>query len=337
MTSTRSKQPEQSDTARCREVEPFLSHLQAARNVSHRTVTAYRCDLLQYFSFLKDEAGLDALEDVEPERVAVADVRLFMAHLLDKGIQPRSIARKLASLKSFYRFLVETGHLATSPLSLVVTPRLDKKVPRFLSEDEAGRMFGRFEASEHESETVRADGKKAEIRRFEQCRDRAVLEVLYGCGLRLSEVIGLERADVDLHHGFIKVTGKGRKQRIVPLGEPAAEALRNYFEVRRNFFRIPLERAGEPSKVFVTSRGRQLYPMLVQRMTQKYLTPVTESEKKNPHILRHSFATHMLNGGADLKSVSEMLGHSSLTTTELYTHVTFSRLREVYDKAHPGA
>lgn len=336
MTRTRPTHPEHDDTARCRWLEPFLSHLQAARNVSPRTVTAYRCDLLQYFSFLKDEASLDRLEAVEPERAEVADVRLFMGHLLDKGIKPRSIARKLASVKSFYRFLLETGRIPTSPLSLVVTPRLDKKVPRFLSEEEAGQLFERFESPEHEA-AAPVDGTKAEVRMFEQSRDRAVLEVLYGCGLRLSELIALERADVDLAHGFLKVTGKGRKQRIVPLGEPAVEALRKYFEVRRNFFRIPLNRTGESSRVFVTSRGRQLYPMLVQRMTKRYLTPVSESEKKNPHILRHSFATHMLNGGADLKSVSEMLGHSSLTTTELYTHVTFNRLREVYDKAHPGA
>ncbi|ACF10975.1 integrase family protein [Chlorobaculum parvum NCIB 8327] len=336
MTINRSRQPEDHEVARCRWLEPFLSHLQAARNVSPKTVTAYRCDLLQYFSFLKEQAGLDRLEAVEPERVEVADVRLFMGHLLDKGIQPRSIARKLASVKSFYRFLLETGRISSSPLSLVVTPRLDKKVPRFVSEEEARQLFRRFESQE-DNAALQGDGKKAEVRQFETFRDRAVLEVLYGCGLRLSELIALERADVDLVHGFLKVTGKGRKQRIVPLGEPAVEALRKYFEVRRNFFRIPLERTGESSRVFVTSRGRQLYPMLVQRMTKRYLTPVSESEKKNPHILRHSFATHMLNGGADLKSVSEMLGHSSLTTTELYTHVTFSRLKEIYDKAHPGA
>jgi len=336
MKRNRSTQPEHPDVARCQWLEQFLSHLQAVRNVSPKTVTAYRCDLLQYFSFLKQEAGFDTLEAVEPERAEVADVRLFMGYLLDRGIQPRSIARKLASIKSFYRFLLETGRIISSPLSLVVTPRLDKKVPRFLSEDESRKLFKRFEFPE-DSAVSQGDGKKADVRQFEAFRDRAVLEVLYGCGLRLSELIALERSDVDLAHGFLKVTGKGRKQRIVPLGEPAVEALRKYFEVRRNFFRIPLERTGESSRVFVTSRGRQLYPMLVQRMTKKYLTPVSESEKKNPHILRHSFATHMLNGGADLKSVSEMLGHSSLTTTELYTHVTFSRLKEIYDKAHPGA
>jgi integrase/recombinase XerC len=320
----------------CRWLLPFLQHLQSARNVSARTITAYRADLLQFFLFLKAAGGLDHLDAIAPERVEVLDVRLFMGHLLDQGIQPRSIARKLASVKSYYRFLLETGRIDRSPLSLVLTPRLDRKVPQFLSEEQTGRLFDGFvpAGADHSGSE---EGLKGSVQLFEQSRDRAALEVLYGCGLRLSELIGLENEHTDLLHGFLKITGKGRKQRIVPLGGPAVEALRNYFEVRRNFFRISEEGAGESSRVFVTAKGRPLYPMLVQRMTKRYLSPVTESARKNPHMFRHSFATHMLNGGADLKSVSEMLGHSSLTTTELYTHVTFNRLREAYTKAHPRA
>ncbi|NTU52588.1 MAG: tyrosine-type recombinase/integrase [Chlorobiaceae bacterium] len=336
MKQNTSRQESIEETIRCRWLAFFLSHLESARNVSDKTLIAYRTDLLQFFSFLKESGGFDDLADIDPDLVVVADVRLFMGHLLDRGIGTRSIARKLASVKSFYRYLVETERIAQSPLSLVVTPRLDRRVPDFLSEEETGRLFEGF-GEEPAKKPLREIGKRAETQRFEWSRDRAVLEVLYGCGLRLSEVTGLESRDVDLQHGFLKITGKGRKQRIVPIGVPAVEALRNYFEVRRNFFRISEERTGESSKVFVTTKGRQLYPMLVQRMTKRYLSPVTESAKKNPHILRHSFATHMLNGGADLKSVSEILGHSSLTTTELYTHVTYNRLREVYQKAHPRA
>ncbi|NTU57620.1 MAG: tyrosine-type recombinase/integrase [Chlorobiaceae bacterium] len=312
----------------------FLSFLGSARNVSPKTITAYRTDILQYLSFLKGQGGVVDSASVDPACATVTDVRFFMGYLLDSGIQPRSIARKLASVKSYYRYLLETGKIDQSPVSLVMTPRLGRKVPDFLSEEQAEQIFVRFRTSGGD---VGGGDRKEDVRIFEASRDLAVLEVLYGCGLRLSEVTGLETADVDLLHGFLKITGKGRKQRIVPLGKPAEEALRKYFEVRRNFFRISEEGAGESSKAFVTTRGRQIYPMLVQRMTKRYLSPVTESEKKNPHILRHSFATHMLNGGADLKSVSEMLGHSSLTTTELYTHVTFNRLREVYTKAHPRA
>nr|WP_317618661.1 tyrosine-type recombinase/integrase [Chlorobaculum sp. MV4-Y] len=324
------------EVASCRWLDAFLEYLQSARNVSPRTVTAYTTDLIQFFEFLKDEAELDDLAAVDPELVEVLDVRHFMARLFDSAVKPRSIARKLASIKSYYRYLLDTGKIDRSLLSLVMTPRFDRKIPNFLSEDEASRLFDQLPLLVQESGGGEYE-RKAEVQKFELARDRAVLEVLYGCGLRLSEVTGLENTDIDLVHGFLKVTGKGRKQRIVPLGEPAAEALRNYFEVRRNFFRISKEGVGEASKVFVTAKGRQIYPMLVQRMTKRYLSPVTESAKKNPHMLRHTFATHMLNGGADLKSVSEMLGHSSLTTTELYTHVTFNRLREAYSKAHPRA
>jgi integrase/recombinase XerC len=309
----------------------FLSYLESEGNVSPRTLIAYKTDLIQYFSFLREHWELAETDPVDPGRATVTDVRLFMGSLLDRSIQPRSIARKLASVKSCYRYLLESGSIDQSPLSLVMTPRLGRKVPEFLSEEEAGRLFERFPAP------AAAGVNDSETARFEVARDIAVLEVLYGCGLRLSEVIGLETVDVDLQNGFLKITGKGRKQRIVPLGKPAADGLRNYFEVRRNFFRILEDRSGESSRAFVTTRGRQLYPMLVQRMTKRYLSSVTESERKNPHILRHSFATHLLNAGADLKSVSEMLGHSSLTTTELYTHVTFNRLREVYRKSHPRA
>ncbi|NTV01710.1 MAG: tyrosine-type recombinase/integrase [Chlorobiaceae bacterium] len=312
-------------------IREFLSFLESSANVSPRTLTAYRTDLIQYFSFLREHWGLGDGDPLDPGRATPTDVRLFMGFQLDRGIKPRSIARKLASVKSCYRYLLETGAIGQSALSLVMTPRLSRNVPEFLSEGEAERLFGHFPVP-------RPDGlKDSGALGFEASRDLAVLELLYGCGLRLSEVIGLESADIDLQNGFLKITGKGRKQRVVPLGRPASEALRNYFEVRRNFFRISLEGAGESSRVFVTTRGRQLYPMLVQRMTKRYLSPVTESERKNPHMLRHSFATHLLNAGADLKSVSEMLGHSSLTTTELYTHVTFSRLREVYTKSHPRA
>ncbi|NTU68018.1 MAG: tyrosine-type recombinase/integrase [Chlorobiaceae bacterium] len=309
----------------------FLSFLETSANVSPKTLTAYRTDLIQYFTFLREHWELGQDDPLDPGRAAPVDVRLFMGSLLDRGIQPRSIARKLASVKSCYRYLLESGTIGQSALSLVMTPRLSRNVPEFLSEGEAARLF------EHFPETRSVGGKDVNAPGFEASRDLAVLELLYGCGLRLSEVIGLDTVDIDLQNGFLKITGKGRKQRIVPLGKPATDALRNYFEVRRNFFRISLDGSGVSSRAFVTTRGRQLYPMLVQRMTKRYLSPVTESERKNPHILRHSFATHLLNAGADLKSVSEMLGHSSLSTTELYTHVTFSRLREVYRKSHPRA
>jgi integrase/recombinase XerC len=313
----------------------FFSYLQSGKNVSVRTVTAYRTDLIQFFSFLVQHLNIQDVKSLDPGDVTVVDVRLFMGYLLDRGIQPRSIARKLAAVKSFYRYLLDTGRLVKSPLSLVSTPKTKKSVPGFLTEDQTDMLFS-LVLSDPEETYAGADEGDA-VRLFDAARDRAVLEILYGCGLRLSELTGLEFQHVNLEQGLLRITGKGRKQRIVPLGNPAASALKKYFEVRRNFFRIIKEGADDSNHVFVTNRGKQLYPMFVQRMTKKYLSSVTESEKKNPHILRHSFATHMLNSGADLKSVSEMLGHSNLTTTEIYTHVTFNRLKEVYRKAHPKA
>lgn len=316
-------------------LDSFLSFLEAGKNVSPRTLTAYRIDLVQYFSFIKEQFGLEDLCRFDPQDVSVVDVRLFMGHLLDRGVGHRSIARKLAAVRSYYRYLLESGIIVKSPLSLVMSPKLKKTVPGFLSEEQLQHLFS--EGRDPVGEVCAGQGGVVSAQVFDACRDWAVLELLYGCGLRLSELTGLEFGNVDFQQGLLKITGKGRKQRIVPLGDPAAGALRKYFEVRRNFFRMTEEGGAEASKVFVTKRGKQLYPMHVQRMTKRCLSAVTESEKKNPHIFRHSFATHMLNSGADLASVSEMLGHSSLSTTELYTHVTFNRLREVYRKAHPKA
>jgi integrase/recombinase XerC len=200
-------------------------------------------------------------------------------------------------------------------------------VPGFLTEQQTEKIFEQEDSGLFGSDDT-----------FEFHRDISVLEMLYGCGLRISELIDLCPDDINFLQGYVKITGKGQKQRIVPLGTQAAEAVRKYFEVRRNFFRInKLMDEKELNHVFVTKRGKKLYPMLVQRITKKYLMSVTEQKEKNPHLLRHTFATHLLNNGADLKSVSEMLGHSSLVTTEIYTHVTFGRLKEVYRKAHPKA
>jgi integrase/recombinase XerC len=316
------------------EIERFLGFLKGEKNVSSHTLTAYRHDLDQFSRFIADHLGIANMREFSPERVAVVDIRLYMGELLKNGMQPKSIARKLASLKSFYRYLQHTGVIKSSVLAYVTTPKYPRNVPGFLTEQQTEKLFGEVIPPDLSP----AAGVKALAASFELERDRCLLEVLYGCGLRVSEVAGLEMHHVSLEGGSLKITGKGSKQRIVPLGSCAREALKKYFEVRRNFFRIIMKGDyGDLTYVFVTKKGKKIYPMLVQRITRKYLTPVTEQKERNPHILRHTFATHMLNSGADLKSVSEMLGHSSLSTTEIYTHVTFNRLREVYRKAHPKA
>ncbi len=311
----------------------FLDYVTVERHFSPHTREAYRNDIIQFYRFIAFQHNCRVIRDIDPGSVSVLDVRLFMGDLLDKGLQPKSIARKLAAVKSFYNYLLETGSVAVSAPSQVITPRFSKPVPGFLNERETEKLF-----DDVLSMPAGGDGPDhSHDACFTYARDRALLEVLYGCGLRISEAIGLEDANVNLGDRLLRVSGKGGKQRIVPLGAPAYTALKNYFEVRRNFFRIKNEGGSDVSYVFVTKKGRRIYPVLVQRVTRKYLSAVTEIKYKNPHVLRHSFATHMLNSGADLKSVSEMLGHTNLTTTEIYTHVTFGRIKEIYRKAHPRA
>ena len=313
----------------------FLDYVTLERHFSRHTREAYRNDICQFYSFLRYQHTVADNDVIDPASVSVLDVRLFMGELLENGLQPKSIARKLAAVKSFYNYLLETGAVKVSVPSQVITPRFSKPVPGFLSERETEKLFDELLLLPAPGEALGAD--RAGDGGFTHARDRALLEVLYGCGLRISEVIGLQYENVNLQDSLLRVSGKGGKQRIVPLGGPARTALRNYFEVRRNFFRIKNEESPDAPYVFVTKKGRRIYPVLVQRVTRKYLSAVTEIKYKNPHVLRHSFATHMLNSGADLKSVSEMLGHTNLTTTEIYTHVTFGRIKEVYLKAHPKA
>jgi len=306
-------------------LEEFLFARRGRENLSEHTVLAYRTDIRQFFSILSPPDDLQLL--------TAADIRFFMAELIRRGLQPRSIARKLASVRSFFHYLQERGLLGHSVLQTLSMPRYQRSVPAFLSVSETRELF--------ETVVPAARYRKGEaglLDSFVLHRDAAALELLYGCGLRISELTALQDNDLELAGGFVKLTGKGRKQRIVPLGLAAVSALKKYFEVRRNFFRMKrgTELVGN-GYVFLTNKGKKIYPMLVQRMTRKYLLPVTEQKKKNPHILRHSFATHLLNSGADLQSVSEMLGHSNLSTTEIYTHVSFERLKEVYRKAHPKA
>ncbi|MBV5303744.1 MAG: tyrosine recombinase XerC [Chlorobium sp.] len=317
-------------------VGEFLGSLAARKNLSPNTVLAYRTDLAQFFSFLLQHLKLDNLSAFEPAQVTTVDVRLFMGALMQRGVQQRSVARKLAALKSFYRYMQESGSIERSPFSSLVSPKYPQRVPAFLTEQQTEKLFN--EVLPSNLYQVQSMEKGALEASFVYERDRSILELLYGSGLRLSELTGLTMDALDLAGGYVKLTGKGRKQRIVPVGQPTIDALKKYFEVRGNFFRIVEgEEALSPLYVFITKRGKKLYPMLIQRLTRKYLESVTEQKKKNPHLLRHSFATHLLNSGADLTSVSEMLGHSNLSTTEIYTHVTFDRLKEVYLKAHPNA
>uniref|UniRef100_Q3APR2 Tyrosine recombinase XerC n=1 Tax=Chlorobium chlorochromatii (strain CaD3) TaxID=340177 RepID=Q3APR2_CHLCH len=316
-------------------IQAFLEHVAQRRGLSPNTVVAYRGDLIQFFTFLAQHLELLDLRAFQPESVTPMDVRLFMGFLLEQGVKQRSIARKLVAVKVFYRYLQEHGIITTCLFSSLGSPKFPQRVPNFLTEEQTSKLFELLETVPNGAVSDSQPANSA-LHAFTAARDCSILELLYSSGLRVSELVNLRMDELDVERGYVKVHGKGNRERIVPVGAAAIEALKKYFEVRRNFFRMNKE--VEPfTSVFVTQKGAKIYPMLVQRVTARHLSLVTEQKKKNPHLLRHTFATHLLNSGADLESVSEMLGHSNLATTELYTHVTFERLKEVYRKAHPNA
>jgi integrase/recombinase XerC len=306
-------------------LENFLNHLQFERHYSSHTLLAYQTDLEQFFDFLYRHFETPSLSESMLTQVDVLTVRLWMGELLEQGMQARSIGRKLAAVRSFFRYLVRQRILSVYPLSNIKTPKVAKRLPQFLTEEQTRKLF--------DEQLAALDPDS-----FEGRRDRAILELLYSSGLRLSELIGLNIEDIDMENMLLKVFGKGKKHRIVPFGSFAKDALKKYFEVRKNLLNIHSARRQEDaSAVFLTKKAARIYPMLVRRLVKKYLGGVTEMKQKSPHVLRHTFATHLLNHGADLRSVSEMLGHSSLSTTEIYTHISFERLKEVYQRSHPKA
>jgi integrase/recombinase XerC len=292
--------------------QAFLESLSLGRNYSPRTIVAYRLDLSQFEAFLQ-RAGEGRRADL-----ALVDLRLlrrFLGELMDAGLSARSVARKVACLKSFFRYLRRKGVVSTDPTSLLSPPKAPRRLPRYLDEDGARRLM---------EQPDRTSPLGA--------RDAAILELFYSTGIRLSELLGLRQADVDFGRRTVSVLGKGRKQRIVPFGSHAGEALTLYASMRPQL----LPKGGEaPAEFFLSVRGKRMQPKGVNVLVNRYIGAVADLEKKSPHVLRHTFATHLLNRGADLQAVRELLGHASLSTTQVYTHVSIDRLKRVYAQAHP--
>ena len=288
-----------------RYIDKFINYLKVEKNSSPHTITNYTTDLKAFAVFLgdKDIASVDLLA-----------LRKFLADMRARNYSKRTIARKLASLRTFFKFLFREGYLKTNPTTAILTPKLDKKLPVFLDVKKVARLV------ESPSEDTIAG-----------LRDRAILETLYSAGIRVSELVGLDVDDVDFISGVIKVLGKGSKERIVPVGEPAIAAIRKYIETRAG------KTVKDKDAVFLNKSGRRLTDRSVRRIVDKYIKACSIVEHISPHSLRHSFATHLLDRGADLRSVQELLGHMNLSTTQIYTHVTMERLKTVYDKAHPRA
>jgi integrase/recombinase XerC len=298
-------------------IEQFLEHLRYERNVSAHTLRNYESDLEQFTHFLAP-GQKTKLPDVS--EIDHLTIREWMASLHSDQKKKSSIARKLAALRTFFQFLVREGVLELNPAKLVSTPKLEKKLPKHLSIEEAIRFI--------ESPDLDTDLGK---------RDRAMLELMYATGVRVAELTTLNVADVDFQNQLIRVTGKRRKQRIVPFGDPAGEAIRNYLGVREKFlFNAPVSKRDEDA-LFLNYQGTRITTRSVGRMVEKYIRICAGMHNISPHALRHSFATHLLDSGADLRDIQELLGHARLSTTQVYTHVSMEKLIEVYDKAHPKA
>jgi len=284
-----------------RYITKFISYLDIEKNYSKHTLLNYQVDLKEFIKFI-DKVAID--------KVDYLLLRRYLAHLRKNNYRPRTLSRKLSSLRSFFKFLCREGILKESPAALLMSPKLDKSLPKFLTEDEMTALV----------EAPAVDNILGK-------RDRAILETLYSTGIRVSELVGMDIDDIDLIGNIIKVAGKGRKERLVPIGNKAVGTIQDYLSHRKK----------KSQALFLNKNGTRLSTRAVCNITYKYIKVASADKKISPHVLRHSFATHLLDRGADLRSIQELLGHVSLSTTQIYTHVSTERLKKVYDQAHPRA
>ncbi len=295
-------------------IQTYLNYIRRERHYSSHTVAAYDDDLKQFNEFLTRhfESTTFNLDNIDH-----LTIRLFLGSLVERNISKKSIARKLSSVRSYFKFLLKRKIINRNPTLNIMSPRLPKMLPSFLDEGSVNAMMALPDVS-----TING------------LRDRLVLELLYGTGIRLSELIQLNVHDVDVIQGIIKVYGKGKKHRVVPLGNKAKDVFFSYCNVRPQL----IEKNGQVadrSALLLTTHGKRMYAKGIYLIVNKYIDAVSDLKHKSPHVLRHTFATHLLNRGADLRAVKELLGHESLSTTQLYTHVTVDRLKRIYAQAHP--
>jgi len=297
-------------------IERFTTYLQTERNASPHTVKAYTEDLRQFYIWLKE---LNESANLEITAIDRLTIRAYLAALLRQEVSKRSVTRKLSSVKSFFTFLIKREILNANPADDVRTPTFDKKLPTFLDQETVQRMM-----------------TLPEMSTFAGVRARAILELFYSTGMRLSELVALDRHDISMESCTVRVMGKRRKERIIPFGNPAKEALNNYFSTLSNSI-TGSSNSYDHSAVFLNKSGRRLSKRSVYSIVHTFMEKGSNRMKCSPHVLRHSFATHMLDRGADLQSISELLGHENLSTTQLYTHVSTEQLKRVYAQSHPRA
>ncbi len=285
-------------------IDKFIRYLEIEKNYSVHTILNYRLDLINFKEFCGE---------IELEKIDYLFLRKYLAVLKEKNLGNRSVGRHLSSLRSFFRFLTRENHLKINPILMLSSPKLDKHLPSFMTEAEVAKLI--------ESAFAKNDKDERGL------RDRAILETFYSSGLRISELVALSLSDIDFISGIIKVMGKGKKERMVPIGDIALMAIRKYLDKRK--------KQGEA--IFLNKNGKRITTRGVWDIVKKYLKSAGINQGVSPHTFRHSFATHLLNRGADLRTVQELLGHASLSTTQIYTHLTTEKLKSVYDKAHPRA
>lgn len=292
-------------------IAQFLQHIAFEKRLSAHTVTAYRSDLAQFAAFLETPP-----QSTTPEQATFKQIRAWAVSLVESGTANRSVNRKLATLRSFFGFLVKRKALVVNPMTRVLALKTPKNLPQFVEEKTLQVLF--------EEVTFTDD--------FAGLRDRVVLELLYGTGVRLSELLGLRFEDVDFYEQNILVMGKRSKERLIPIHRNLAQLVQTYQTLKQQTFANQTVET-----LIVTDKGDAAYPIMVQRLVKKYLSVVTSLKQKSPHVLRHTFATHLLNNGADLNAIKDLLGHSSLAATQVYTHNSIEKLKKIYKQAHPKA
>lgn len=313
-------------------VKHFLAYLENERNASEHTITCYLLDIGQFAGFVWGGSARIPLKWADVDRFAA---RKFLVEFQKAGLQPTTTGRKLAGLRSFYRFLEREEYADQNPFAGLRGPKKSRKLPNVLSVAEVTKLLGAPQALLRQRQQKSGNGGTGVREEYAALRDAAILEVLYSTGARVSEVAGLTEKNVDLLSGVIVVRGKGKKERMCPLGTPATEALDNAIRKAHRLWPETGRTGNQP--VFRNLKGKSITTRSIERMMKKCLTAAGLKSDVSPHVLRHSFATHMLDAGADLRSVQELLGHSSLSTTQVYTHVSVERLKKVYEEAHPRA
>lgn len=291
------------------QLQEFLQYLQFEKRYSKHTIISYQTDLEQFFVFISLEFESPAID-----KISASQIRSWLASLKEDELTAKSINRKISSLKSFFKYLLKQGVVEKTPLTTVVTPKINKRLPAYVEQKDIQTLIRHVEFSE---------GWKGKT-------ERLIILLFYNTGIRLSELVNLKESGVDFSYNQLKVLGKGNKERIIPLSGELLLELQNYLNEKRRLF-------GAHQHVLLNDKGKMLYPKYVYNTVKKYLGEVTTQDKKSPHVLRHTFATHLMNEGADLNAVKELLGHASLAATQVYTHNTIEKLKEVFKKAHPKA